>query len=126
VRRRRRTRGFSLLEVLSAMTLFALVASGVGALAVGSLRHSITNRHGTAAAMLAQQQLEDLRSRAYADILPTSSSVTVSGQSYGISTAVLDDNPAANMKKITVTVTWQGPEGSKSYAVQTVFTAITT
>ena len=123
--RRRRQRGISLMEVLAAMSLFAVVASGVGALATGSLRYTTLNRHGTAAAMLAQQQLEDLRSLDYASILPGSKSATVAGQLYTIGTGVLADNPAAGMKKITVSVSWTGPEGNKSYAIQTIFTAVT-
>jgi prepilin-type N-terminal cleavage/methylation domain-containing protein len=124
-RRRRGTRGMSLLETLCAMSLFAIAASGVGKLATGSMRYSIANRHGTAAAFLAEQQLESLRGGAYAGILPTSSSATVNGQSYTIATGVLENVPAPNMKQITVTVSWQGPEGTGSYAVQTIYTSIT-
>jgi len=123
--RRGRPRGFSLLEVLSAMTLFALVASAIGALATGSMRHTIRNRHATAAAMLAQQRLEDLRALAYADIAGGTSTATVGGQSFSVGTSVLADAPGANMKTITVTVSWTGPEGTRSYAVQTIYTAVT-
>jgi len=123
--RRRGTRGTSLLEVLSAVSLFSLTASGVGALATSSLRNTIRNQHGTAAAMLVQQQLENLRGLDYADVLPGSTSTTVAGLSYTIATNVLTDSPAAGMKTITVTVTWMGPEGSHSYAVQTIYTSIT-
>jgi Tfp pilus assembly protein PilV len=115
-----------MIEVLSAMSLFALVASGVGKLATGSMRYTIANRHGTAASMLAQRELEELRGRAYADILPGSYPKTVAAQLYTVATSVIDDNPAAGMKLITVTVGWTGPEGPKHYAVQTIFTAITT
>jgi Tfp pilus assembly protein PilV len=119
------SRGTSLLEVLCGITLFALVASGVSALATGSLRHTIRNRHGTAATMLAQQQLENLRGLAYTDIAASTSSTIAAGQSYAIDTAVTADSPAAGMKQITVTVTWTGPEGMDAYAVRTIFTAVT-
>lgn len=123
---RRRSRGASLLEVLAAMSLFGLVASGVAALSVGSLRHTTANKHGTAATVLAQEQLENLRSLDYPNILPTSSSANVNGQAYTVTTSVLNDAPTTGMKQITVTVTWTGPEGPKSYAIQTIFTAVTT
>ena len=126
MRRRRRSRGSSLLEVLCAISLFSLVASGVGALAVGSVRQTAQNRQGTAAAMLAQTRLEELRGLAYANILPGSMTTTVNGLVYTVAQTVLDNNPAANMKKITVTVSWTGSGGTKSYVVQTIFTAITT
>jgi prepilin-type N-terminal cleavage/methylation domain-containing protein len=123
---RRRSRGGSLIEVLAAMSLFGLVASGVAALSVSSLRHTTANKHGTAATVLAQEQLENLRSLDYPNILPTSSSTNVGGQLYTVTTGVLTDAPTAGMKQITVTVTWTGPEGPKSYAIQTIFTAVTT
>jgi general secretion pathway protein I len=123
--RRRRERGFSLLEVLAAMTLFALIASAIGTLASSSLMHTTQNRHYTIAAMLAQQELEDLRSLPYASITSRSALDTVEGQLYSIGTAVQPDVPATGMSHIRVTVTWYGPEGSKSYAVETIFTNVT-
>ena len=123
---RTRCRGGSLLEVLAAMSLFALVASGTAKLAVGSMRQTVQNRHGTAAAMLAQKRLEELRGLSYAEMLPGSTSTTVDGLVYVVATSVLQDTPAPGMKQLTVTVSWTGPGGAKSYAVQTIFTAVTT
>ena len=123
--KRARSRGVSLLEVLSAISLFSIVASGVAVLSVGSLRQTMQNRHGMAAAMLAQGQLENLRGLAYDDIQGGSMTNSVNGIVYQVATAVIDANPAPNMKNITVTVTWTGPGGAKSYAVQTIFTAVT-
>lgn len=122
--RRKRQRGFSLLEVLSAMTLFALVASALGGLATTSMTFTMQNKHATLAAMIGQQQLEDLRSLPYASILPSSTIVTMQGQAFTVATGVIADSPAANMKDITVTVSWTGPEGSKSYAFRTIYTSI--
>lgn len=122
---RRRQRGVSLLEVLAAMSLFALVASAVGALSVQSLLHTAVNRHYTMAAMLAQQEVEDLRSLEYVDVVSRSSTQTVEGQVYTTDTAVQANTPAANMSTVTVTVRWDGPEGTKNYAVKTIFTDVT-
>ena len=123
-RRRQHSRGVSLLEVLSAISLFSLVASGVGVLAVGSVRQTTQNRHGLSAAMLAQQRLEELRGLDYPAILPGSTTSTVNGIVYTVAHTVLENNPAAGMKLITVTVTWHGLGGAKSYAVQTIYTSI--
>jgi type II secretory pathway pseudopilin PulG len=122
--RRRRQRGFSLAEVLGAMTLFALVASAIGAIAATSMRHTAQNRHATVAAMLAQRELEDLRGLDYDDVVSRASTSTEEGLAYAIDTVVLDDTPAAGMKRITVGVSWTGPLGSRSYAVHTIFTSI--
>jgi len=126
MRRRRNSRGSSLLEVLAAVSLFSLVASGVGVLAIGSIRQTATNRQGTAAAMLAQERLEELRGLSYAQLLPYSTTRVVNGLTYTIGHSVLEDNPAAGMKTITATVSWAGPGGAKTYVVRTIFTSITT
>ena len=124
--KRRRQRGISLLEVLAAMTLFAIVASGTGALATQSIRRTAQNRHATAAVLLAQQELERLRGLPYANITPGVSSAAMGGQTFTVTTAVQADTPAANMSLITVRVSWTGAEGARSYAVQTIYTAVTT
>lgn len=124
MRNRRRQRGVSLLEVLASMVLFALVASAVGALATQSMVHTARNRHSTNAALVAQQELERLRGLAYTAMASGTSTKTMAGQTFNVVSNVATNNPAANMSTITVTVTWNGPEGTRSYVVQTIYTAI--
>ena len=125
--KRRRERGVSLLEMLTAMTLFALVASGIAALATQSMVRTGQNRHATAAALLAQRELERIRALPYASVSASggSSSAIVQGQNFTIDSVVQSDTPALNMSQITTTVSWTGPEGAKSYAVRTIFTSVT-
>jgi prepilin-type N-terminal cleavage/methylation domain-containing protein len=124
-RRGRRQRGISLIEVLAAMTLFALVASAVGALATSALLNTTINRHHTMAAMLAQGEVEDLRSLDYPALASRASTQTVEGQVYTIDSVVAGNTPAAGMSLVTVTVRWNGPEGTRNYAVDTIFTDVT-
>ena len=107
------------------MTLFALVAAAVGALSTGSMLHTIQNRHATAAAQLAQQQLEDLRSLPLASIVNGTTTSSVAGQAYTTITTVQPNTPAAGMSRITVRVNWTGPEGARTYAVDTIYTSVT-
>jgi prepilin-type N-terminal cleavage/methylation domain-containing protein len=125
MKNRRRSRGVSLIEVLVAVSLFALVGSAVGVLATSSMVHTIRNKHATQATMLAQERLETLRGVPYADIVSGSTTTSVGNQLYTIGTAVLSDNPAAGMKRITITVGWKGPEGVRSHAIDTIFTSVT-
>ena len=125
MKNRRRQQGVSLLEVLAAMVLFALVASAVGALATQSMVHTTRNRHSTSAALCAQQELERLRGLPYAQMASRTTTMTMGGQSFSVASTVQADTPVANVATITVTVTWTGPEGARSYVVQTLFTSIT-
>jgi type II secretory pathway component PulJ len=114
----------SLLEVLAAISLFAIVASGTGALAAQSMLRTAQNRHASAATMLVQQELERVRGVLYANITNASATKVMGAQSYTLTTGVLDNTPAANMKQVTVRVDWTGPEGAKSYQVQTIYTDV--
>lgn len=120
-----RAGGFTLLEVLMAMSLFALVGTAVNVLSINAMRQSVYNRHGTTAVRLVQQELETLRGRQYTEIVNNASRATVAGLNYTIGTAVDVDTPAAGMKQITVKVSWTGLEGTKSYEVKTIFTSVT-
>jgi len=122
---RRGERGFSLLEALAAATLFALVSAAMGTLAVGSIRATTFNRHASQAALLAQREMERVRALPYEQIASATTTETMGGQTYTIDTVVESDVPAANMSRITVTASWTGPEGAKSYATQTIYTDIT-
>lgn len=123
-RRRSACDGFTLIEVLAALSLFAVVASGTGAMALQSMRHLVANRHGVQAAVLAQEELEYQRGLDYTDLEARSRTRSMGGQSYSIATTLLPDDPESGMTKISVTVSWTGPEGSKSYVVQTIYTTI--
>jgi len=122
--RHRSQAGISLLEVLVAMTLFALVASGVAAMTANSLRATANDRASTAAQMIAQDEIEQVRALEYADIAPSSRSVAMAGTTYSVDRLVTDNDPADGMKTITVQVQWVGPLGARSYEVQTIFTAV--
>jgi prepilin-type N-terminal cleavage/methylation domain-containing protein len=122
--RRRRCRGFSIIEVLAAMSLFAILASAICAIATASVRFTTSNRHATLAAMLAQRELEDLRGMAYDAIVSRSTADTVEGQAFTIASGVTVNSPAAGMKRIVVTVSWTGPEGSRDHEIETIFTSL--
>lgn len=122
--KRRGSRGLSIIEVLAAMSLFAILASAICAIATTSVRFTTANRHATLAAMLAQRELEDLRGMGYASIVSRSLVDAVEGQSFTINSNVTANSPAAGMKRIVVTVSWTGPEGSRDHEIETIFTSL--
>jgi hypothetical protein len=110
--------------VLSAISLFALVAAAVASLATTSMRQTTWNRHATAAAMLAQEEVEFLRGENYDTIDGRSALVSVEGQDYAVTTTVVRDVPAQRMSHITVRVDWTGPEGSRMYEIETILAPV--
>ena len=111
--------GFTLIEVLIAITIFA-----VGLLAVAAMQTSAVKMNSTAGKLTnlstwGMNKIEELSALPYADPWletagnPPGSDTAgnthqeVSGD-YTISWTVTDDNPLPNTKKITVTVTGRG------------------
>jgi prepilin-type N-terminal cleavage/methylation domain-containing protein len=121
---RRSQRGISLLEILVAITLFAITASGLAAFLVQSLRRTAGNRASTGAVIAAQHEVEDLRSLDYPAIVSRSYATTITGTSYGVGTVVQNDTPASGMKQVTVTVNYTEPLGPESYVLRTILTQI--
>lgn len=112
------------MEILVAMTLFALTASGLAAFAVHTLRRTSGNRSATGAVIAAQHEMEDLRGLDYPAVASRSYATTIGGLPYGVATSVVPDAPAAGMKQVTVTVGWSEPLGTQSYVVGTILTQI--
>jgi len=116
--------GFTLFEVLAAMSLFAIASLGMTQFAVQSMRRTADNRSVSGAIILAQREIEDQRSFDYVDITARTYTTYVGTQGYNLTTAVANDTPAAGMKQLTVTVNWSSPLGSRNYVLQTILTAV--
>jgi Tfp pilus assembly protein PilV len=113
-----------MVEMLVAMVLFALVATGLSAFAVQSLRSTADTRASGGAVLLAQAEVESLRALAYDDIATRSYPASVGGQAYHVATGVVANAPAAGMKEITVTVDWTAAMGPRNYVLRTILTAV--
>lgn len=105
--RRRRGAGFTMIEVMVALLLTAIAASGIIALFMVQTRSSGYSRHSTEATILAQDEMERLRAM---DINAGSGSVAnlnELGQSGGIFTRSWTISASAGAHvDVTVTVSW--------------------
>jgi Tfp pilus assembly protein PilV len=120
--RRGSEHGVTVLEVVVAVVLFAvIIAATAGILSLGSTRGA-QNRRATEAAILAQRELERLRHTPY-DQLPRSARRTerVGTNMYTLECEMLRDQPEANMTWIRITVSWDSV-GPQTYVVETIFT----
>jgi len=120
----RNQRGSTLVESLIAISLFALGAASISNLLVTNVRIQGLNLAKTTSIALAERELEDLRTLDYPDIASRSSTQTVGGAQYTLTTTVTADVPAANMKTIKVVVSWPGLIGAQTYEINAIYTDI--
>ena len=122
---RHRERGSTLIESLVALGLFGLMASAMGSLFTTHIRAEGSNVRRTAAIALVEQEFEDLRSLDYDSIMSRSSTSTTGHVTYTLTTTVVPDMPAPNMKTITATLTWTDNYGPQTYSANAIYTAVT-
>jgi len=116
--------GSTLVESLIAMCLFALAATSTSDLLVTHVRAQGSNLNKTTSIALAERELEDLRALDYASIASRSSTQTVGGLRYTLTTTVTADVPAAGMKTINAVVSWIDLKGAQTYAINAIYAAV--
>ncbi len=132
---KRNNRGFTLLEVLIGMVIFALGMMALAQLQGSLARNSADANSRTVATNIAEELIEEARSfsqitsapgkHAYNDITPGTHSVTRTGNTFDVVTQVADyyyedgtftttpplGAARSDMKLLEVTVSWQGSQG---------------
>jgi type II secretion system protein I len=100
--------GFTLMEVLVAMTLLTVGLLGVANLTIGVIKGNSYSKNVTSATIVARQQIEQALRVGYtnANSLAGSATVAMGGTNFTRATTVSNDTPAANMKTIGVSVSW--------------------
>jgi prepilin-type N-terminal cleavage/methylation domain-containing protein len=116
--------GFSMVETLVALGIFALTAGTMGNYLVQQIRLSSTNYLYTQAYALAEEQLEATRALRYNDMVGGSKTAAIGGATFVVATEIQDDVPANGLKQIKVDVTWSDEQGLKNVAVQTIYTEV--
>jgi type IV pilus assembly protein PilV len=121
--------GFTLIEVMIALTILAVGLLALATMQIVSIRSNAFSTEMTYATMLAQDRLEQLRNTPYESIPPTSgtpdtevvdATETSKGMPYTIERTVDDNTPATDMKRITLVVLWTGaPAGPDKTSGQT-------
>jgi Tfp pilus assembly protein PilV len=125
MRRPTRSRGSSFLEALVASAVLTVGAATAASMLTLSPTTSQSSALGAHAVSLAQQEMEDLRSLVYASILARDSYSPnapdlFDGTRFTVRSNVQTDHPAANMKTITVTVSWTDHGVPRTYDLQTI------
>jgi prepilin-type N-terminal cleavage/methylation domain-containing protein len=120
VRRFHDNRGFTLIEIVVAIVLltFGVLASASLTAALMQSNRGVTNR--TQAVETLRLKVEDMQSTKYAQIASGNDTRTIRGVTFNRSWAVVSDSPAADLKTITLTVTWNDRQGNHTLSNQTI------
>jgi hypothetical protein len=118
-------RGVSLIETITALSLFAISAATMGDFLTHQIRAAGSNTNYTVAHEIGVEELEHLRSLLYDQIAGGTREVQKGGMLYMITTSVDDNVPEPNMKSISVDIGWSEPDGQRHVVVETIYTAVT-
>ena len=111
--------GFSLLEVLLAVMLFAIGTVSIMEVMQRSQAGSMEGESVLIATHLAQRRLEELRNTAYASLANEAKAAVASPSGFRrFSRQVTVTTPYANLKQIVVTVYWTTAGGETSVSLQ--------
>jgi prepilin-type N-terminal cleavage/methylation domain-containing protein len=123
---RRVVAGFSLLEVLVAMTIFAIVSLAVAKLMVEATAIVSENAAASQAIAFAQEVMEHLRTAEFEDMESGGDTyVDDKGRQFNAAWTVAKGSPQVYVNSVTVEVSWQEKGETKYYTLKNVFTDVT-
>jgi prepilin-type N-terminal cleavage/methylation domain-containing protein len=106
-----RTDGFTLVEVLVAMSIAAVGFLGLAATHVTSVRATVLGRNVSLATSIANESIETLRRTPYAEIA-TTQPATVSRDGISFTSTTTIAALGTSSKKVTMGVSWRDQFGS--------------
>lgn len=119
--------GFTLVETLVAMVIFAISSLAMASLLTTGIRQASENNVTSQAIALAQEELEDVRTYRYVDMAPAPARTVLSakgGIAFTITRTVINNNPALGMSRVTVTVAWNSHGAPRTYETESIFTRL--
>ena len=99
--------GFTLVEIMVAMIVLSIGLLSFFALNMAIIKSNVFSKAITYATNLAQEKIEQLKNTPYASITNQTETGIGLNNAFTRTTTVQEGVPQANMKTITVTVTWQ-------------------
>ncbi len=115
--RPRQPKGFTLVEILVAISILAVALLGLISVTVMTMKGNTFSKTMTAATTLANDKIEELKRVGYAG-LASGSDTTAS--LYARTWTIAQNAPAAGMKTVSVTVQWSWQGSTRSVTVSDI------
>lgn len=106
-RRIRGRRGFTLTEIMVALTLLAIGALGLAAFTASATRTNRASTNRTRAHELMTEKIEEFQSMSYAAITTGADTVDVAGVPIAREWTVSANDPVTGVKRVTLTAEWR-------------------
>jgi len=112
--------GLSLIDVLIGLVILLIALSSSFLLTLQASQLMQRNQRLSNAASLAEYKLEELRNSDFDTLASGADTTDLNalggvGDEFSRSWVVQDDTPVAGLKEVTVTVTWTGNAGQRTY-----------
>ncbi len=121
--RARDQEGFSLVEVMIAMSFLAIGLLAVAQLIPLGMAGVTQARVRTVAVQTAQEQMDVLKQAEYSSPALTAGDYTDSTGTYTLNWTITDNDPVPGSKRVDLTATWANLTGTKSARLTTYVTA---
>jgi type IV pilus assembly protein PilV len=113
----KRTKGFTLIEVMVALVILAIALLALAGLMLTTTRNNSFGGHMTEAATFAQDKLEQLRAAPWTGIIAGADTVLGStGISYSRNW-LTKDTPDGTQRWVTITINWSDPTKKASHSI---------
>ena len=114
-------RGFTLLEVMITLVIFAIGLLGLAGLQVMAIKGNSFGQQMTAASTLAQNRLEVMRQITGALSSDSDTVIDQNGITYTRTWTVTPNTPQTNMNTVLINVVWTGPtETLRTVSMRTI------
>ena len=122
MRRLKDVGGFTLLEVMITVVIFAIGLLGLAGLQIVAIKGNSFGQQMSVASTLAQNQLEQLRRTSYSSLSDGFDTYTdqANGVTYNRAWDVIPDASHPDWMRVEVTVNWTGPTSGRTVTLSTV------